>query len=140
MKGFLQVTGFSCIWPVFALVAGFLGLVCLLGWGMWQLAPEPSLPPAAAESDREAITPASREVGTPTVGEWPADRPRRFAQAPEFEKAQKQGHLPPVAERLPQNPLVIHPPEQNGPYGGTWTRYASGPNDISIFFQYAPDL
>ena len=42
------------------------------------------------------------------------------------------GALPPVEERLPVNPLVIVPPEQIGPYGGTWTRFGNGPRDVGI--------
>ena len=30
-----------------------------------------------------------------------------------------QGKLPPVEERLPENPLVLHPIESSGRYGGT---------------------
>jgi peptide/nickel transport system substrate-binding protein len=44
----------------------------------------------------------------------------------------ESGALPPVAERLPRNPLVVTPPHQNGPYGGTWTRFATGPQDVGI--------
>ena len=46
-----------------------------------------------------------------TVSEWTGDR--NFHQAPMLENTD----LPPVADRLPKNPLVIHPPDQNGPYG-----------------------
>lgn len=42
----------------------------------------------------------------------------------------KQGKLPPVDERLPEEPLVVTPIEEVGQYGGTWHRAAVGPNDI----------
>ena len=32
----------------------------------------------------------------------------------------------------PDDPLVIVPPQQHGPYGGTWTRFATGPRDVGI--------
>ena len=35
-----------------------------------------------------------------------------------------QGALPPVSERLPENPLVVTPVESVGRYGGTWRRLA----------------
>ena len=65
--------------------------------------------------------------------EWPAQRQRHFQEAPELAQQVAAGQLPPVEERLPQNPLVIVPPHQMGPYGGTWTRYGTSPSDIGIF-------
>ena len=66
------------------------------------------------------------------VSEWPPDRERNFQEAPQWARQVAAGRLPPVAERLPDNPLVITPPQQMGPYGGTWRRYATGPSDIGI--------
>ncbi len=43
------------------------------------------------------------------------------------------GRLPPVEERLPEDPLVILPSEQNGLYGGTLKRYGTSPRDVGIF-------
>jgi peptide/nickel transport system substrate-binding protein len=40
----------------------------------------------------------------------------------------KQGKLPPVEERLPENPLVLNPPEI-GKYGGTLNRVWLGFSD-----------
>lgn len=42
-----------------------------------------------------------------------------FREAPELENLVKQGKLPPVEKRLPENPLVIVPLEEVGKYGGT---------------------
>jgi len=36
----------------------------------------------------------------------------------------RQGKLPPVEERLPDNPPVVEPVERIGKYGGTWRRLA----------------
>ena len=66
-----------------------------------------------------------------TVSEWPASRGRLFQEAPQWAQQVAAGQLPPVAERLPENPLVITPPHQMGPYGGTWRRYATGPRHQS---------
>ncbi|HEY8456817.1 MAG TPA: ABC transporter substrate-binding protein [Actinopolymorphaceae bacterium] len=41
----------------------------------------------------------------------------------------KAGKLPPLAERLPENPLVVEPVEELGVYGGTWTTALLGPSD-----------
>ena len=67
------------------------------------------------------------------VAEWPIAKGRAFQQAPMLDALVQTGTLPPVAQRLPENPLVIVPAHQNGPYGGTWTRYGTSPSDIGIF-------
>jgi peptide/nickel transport system substrate-binding protein len=67
------------------------------------------------------------------VAEWPVSRGRSFLEAPESAARVASGELSPVSERLPQNPLVVVPPEQHGPYGGTWSRYGTGPSDIGVF-------
>ncbi|MCA0452449.1 MAG: ABC transporter substrate-binding protein [Chloroflexi bacterium] len=43
-----------------------------------------------------------------------------FNEAPSLAEQVAAGTLPPVAERLPAEPLVIEPVEQVGTYGGTW--------------------
>ena len=62
-------------------------------------------------------------VGHHRVTEWPADRGRAFNEAPILRAKVDAGDLPPVDERLPEDPLVIVPPQQHGPYGGAWRRY-----------------
>ena len=49
----------------------------------------------------------------------PERRPRRFQEAPMLARRVAQGKLPPVEQRLPENPLVLHPIESIGRYGGT---------------------
>ena len=86
--------------------------------------------PRPTSSDFEPLTKAKFEQikeGVHTVGEW--EQNRRFKQAPMLD----QLSLPPVADRLPFNPLVIYPPDQNGPYGGRWQRYGTSAPDIGIF-------
>lgn len=51
-----------------------------------------------------------------------------FQQAPMLEKMVEAGELPPVDERLPENPTVVNAIEA-GQYGGTWHRAYSGPGD-----------
>ena len=63
------------------------------------------------------------------VMEWSGGR---LGEAPMLAQRVREGILPPVAERLPDDPLVIVPPQQHGPYGGTWTRFATGPRDVGI--------
>ncbi len=70
---------------------------------------------------------------THSIGEWGPKRGSDFHEAPMLAERVRAGELPPVNERLPANPLVIIPPDQMGPYGGTWTRFATGPSDMGIF-------
>ena len=50
-------------------------------------------------------------------------------EAPQLAALVKDGKLPPLAERLPQNPLVIKPFEKIGTYGGTLRRGLRGSSD-----------
>ena len=88
-------------------------------------------------SELEAIQAPQRHPAGPKalneVAEWPADKGRNFTQAPYWNPMVAAGTLPAVEERLPQDPLVIVPTDQLGPYGGTWTRFGTGPGDVGIF-------
>lgn len=46
------------------------------------------------------------------------------------------GALPAVAERLPENPLVIKPVEDIGKYGGDWKMALVGGGSLSMLFRY----
>ena len=65
--------------------------------------------------------------------------PQVFAETPEsaFLKAQVDaGTLPPVADRLPANPLVITPWEQVGQQGGQWDHALVGGGSASMLVRY----
>ena len=51
---------------------------------------------------------------------------RTFGEAPILAKLVAEGKLPPVAERLPDNPLIVVPVEEIGQYGGTLRRALTG--------------
>lgn len=51
-----------------------------------------------------------------------------FDQAPMLEERVSQGELPPVEDRLPDDPLVIKPLEEVGEYGDELVVSAGGPN------------
>lgn len=51
---------------------------------------------------------------------------RTFGEAPMLAALVSRGELPPVADRLPENPLVIVPMEEIGQYGGTLRRALTG--------------
>ncbi len=52
--------------------------------------------------------------------------PTTFSEAPELAERVAAGELPPVEERLPEEPLIIPPIERIGQYGGTWRRGFTG--------------
>ena len=51
-------------------------------------------------------------------------------ESPIFADLVKQGDLPPLAERMPKDPVVIQGPDGVGNYGGTWIRLAPGYSDV----------
>ena len=55
--------------------------------------------------------------------------PAAFQEAPQLAELVKAGKLPPVASRVPSEPMVIKPVESVGKYGGTWRRAFIGPSD-----------
>jgi peptide/nickel transport system substrate-binding protein len=61
----------------------------------------------------------------------PAKMPKTFKEAPELAELVKAGKLPPVEQRIGQDPLVIKPLRDIGKYGGTWRRGFTGPFDTS---------
>ncbi|MDA0563133.1 ABC transporter substrate-binding protein [Streptomonospora sp. S1-112] len=50
-------------------------------------------------------------------------------QAPALAERVEAGDLPPLEERLPDNPLVVEPVEEVGVYGGTWRSAVLGIGD-----------
>src|SRR5262249_48959253 len=50
-------------------------------------------------------------------------------EAPQLADLVKQGKLPPLDQRLPENPLVVRPVDQPGRYGGDWRTALTGTLD-----------
>src|SRR4030095_10389674 len=71
----------------------------------------------------------------PEVVTDPAKAPKTFKEAPQLAELVKAGKLPPVAERIGQDPLVIKPLHEIGKYGGTWRAGFTGPADFWNGFQ-----
>jgi peptide/nickel transport system substrate-binding protein len=87
---------------------------------------------------RDAMAGAASGGGSPLIGKLegpavvtdPAQFPKSFKEAPQLAAQVKAGKLPPLAERIGQDPLVIKPVHSIGKYGGTWRRGFSGPADF----------
>jgi ABC-type transport system substrate-binding protein len=67
----------------------------------------------------------------PEVITDPARFPTTLNEAPQLAELVKAGKLPPVAERIGQDPLVIQPVHTIGKYGGIWRRGFTGPADFA---------
>lgn len=65
-----------------------------------------------------------------TDGKLPKWYPRQ--QAPVLDPLVKAGKLPPVAERVGPEPVVMRGCDSIGKYGGTWTRVANSANDVGV--------
>ncbi len=57
-------------------------------------------------------------------------RPAALKEAPQLAQLVREGKLPPVAQRVPEEPLVLRPLRAVGRYGGTWRRGFIGPGDV----------
>ncbi len=67
------------------------------------------------------------------VGMNPQAQAADYQEAPELAEMVEKGELPPVEERLPEEPLVVEPIESIGEYGGTWHRAFTGIKDYHAF-------
>ena len=70
-----------------------------------------------------------------------------FSEAPMLAAMVAAGEIPPLAERLPEDVLVIQPADEIGEYGGTWRQaLVSAASDYSDRFgweymvAYTPDM
>ncbi len=70
------------------------------------------------------------EVQGPTMVTDPEKWPKTFQEAPMLAERVKAGKLPPVAQRIPAEPMVWKPLNEIGKYGGTWRRAFTGPGDV----------
>ena len=57
---------------------------------------------------------------------------RIFRESPILSHRVAGGELPPVEDRLPDNPVVVEPVESIGKYGGTWRRMAQDISDTGL--------
>jgi peptide/nickel transport system substrate-binding protein len=59
-----------------------------------------------------------------------------YKEAPSLKEKVAAGALPPLKDRLPENPLVIKPVERVGTYGGDWNHALVGGGSYSMLFRY----
>ena len=91
----------------------------LLGWS----------PVAFAQQADLAQSGLVGKLENPTIITDPAQWPKQFHEAPALAALVTAGKLPPVEQRIPQEPMVLKPLREIGRYGGTWRRGFLGPGD-----------
>ncbi len=90
--------------------------------------PAPTATPTAAPTEAPPTptpVPTAAAEATPT----PAAPPTKYKEAPMLAELVKAGKLPPVDERMPDNPCVTPVMEMIGKYGGTMRRGFKGVSD-----------
>jgi peptide/nickel transport system substrate-binding protein len=85
------------------------------------VAPATATPAPALKLDTSA-QPTATSVGT-------KPGPSTYKEAPQLAQLVKDGKLPPVEKRLPDNPRVVNVLEEIGQYGGVWHRAYRGLSD-----------
>ncbi len=90
------------------------------------LAPDPNLEPLTEVEEEEQSSYREVKTTAPASIDPMILANRTFHEAPMLTAKVKAGELPPVNERLPDNPLVVVPLEEIGTYGGTIRRALTG--------------
>ncbi len=85
--------------------------------------------PAAEEAEEASELPQIVPIEGPDIILDEAMWPTEYSEAPSLAEMVAAGDLPPVEERLPEDPMVIKPLNEIGKYGGTWRRGFTGPAD-----------
>jgi peptide/nickel transport system substrate-binding protein len=101
-----------CVWTV------VLTVLIASGW-------------ATREAMAQDANPLIGKLEGPEVITEPTKFPKQFHEALQLTELVKAGKLPPIAERLGQDPLVVKPLHGIGKYGGVWRRGFTGPADTS---------
>jgi peptide/nickel transport system substrate-binding protein len=63
----------------------------------------------------------------------------KYNEAPQLAELVKAGKLPPVVQRLPDNPPVVPVTDEIGRYGGVWRRGFLGPSDANHYVRMVYD-
>ena len=85
--------------------------------------------PAEEAAEESAELPQIVPIEGPDIILDEAMWPTEYSEAPSLAEMVAAGDLPPVEERLPEDPMVIKPLNEIGKYGGTWRRGFTGPAD-----------
>jgi peptide/nickel transport system substrate-binding protein len=89
----------------------------------------PGLPPVGRAAEQKLGAQLIGKLEGPELILNPEKWPKKFSEAPMLAELVKAGKLPPVEQRVPEEPLVVKPVHSIGKYGGTWRRGFTGPAD-----------
>jgi peptide/nickel transport system substrate-binding protein len=111
-------------------------------------APAPTAAPPAPAKAEPTKAPAAEPTKAPEAPKAveptkaPAAPAGKYSEAPMLAELVKAGKLPPVDQRVSEQPLVIKPIEEIGQYGGVWRRAWKGPADFHAYgrLNYEPIL
>jgi ABC-type dipeptide/oligopeptide/nickel transport system permease component/ABC-type transport system substrate-binding protein len=118
----------SCL----ATAVGFAAVLWLLAW---LLMPELDDRPAAVAPEAAQAAHAARQVTFDPhqlTSLHRRDPVTPSNESPLLADLVGEGKLPPLAQRLPREPIVMQGPDGIGRYGGTWLRVANAVGDIGI--------
>jgi peptide/nickel transport system substrate-binding protein len=118
-------------------VRNLLGVLLVLSVVLTACQPAPPAPTEAPKT--EAPTEVATQAATEAPTEAPAEPAAKYNEAPMLKEMVDAGKLPPVEERLPENPLVIPVTESTGVYGGVWHRGFLGPSDYNNYVRVVYD-
>lgn len=118
-------------------VRTLLGVILALSVLLSACQPAPPAPTEAVETE----PPVQEATAAPTQApEEPTAEPTaKYNEAPMLKELVDKGTLPPLEERLPENPLVIPVTESTGVYGGVWHRGFLGPSDYNNYVRVVYD-
>jgi len=80
-----------------------------------------------------ALLALTASLGTGVAAGSAEPPPGKYSEAPMFAQRVQRGDLPPVEERLPEEPMVVEPVHEIGQYGGTWHRMMKGSSDFHAY-------
>lgn len=119
---------------------GFAGvLLFAIGISSAFAGPASEAPVEAAAAEPEELPAGKYSTVTPKIyvslSQYESETGNRitsFGEAPALAALVAAGELPPVEERLPDEPLVIEPLERLGTYGGDLKALASGARGVDV--------
>jgi peptide/nickel transport system substrate-binding protein len=135
-----KITSLRTLLPLLVIFSLLLGACGAPATPTTEPAVEPTQPPAPAPTQPPAAEPTEPPAEEPV--EPPAEPPApvsQYNEAPMLKDMVDAGQLPPVEERLPENPLVIPVTDSIGEYGGIWRRGFIGPSDYNNYVRVVYD-
>ena len=129
-------TGLHGLWMFSVVVVGVLAFVWLTAWlSRGEVADTPpKIDKQVAETYRKLRTPQFNPDKTYSL--YLDQDVKPTGQSPILEELVKAGELPPLAERMPEKPVVLDTIDSIGKYGGTWLRLAIAPDDVGAVIPF----